>query len=233
MPLLVSSIIVVAALVGLAVFVVARRTGRRSVRHLRGEAIVCGGERDFALDHEREARSMDLPFFRYHPDPIISGAFANRTEKCFCCGRTTPYVYAGPIYGYRYPNGILCPWCIVDGSAHDRFQVTFAVADPQIDANVAPEIVAVICERTPGFDTWQQDKWLVHCQDGCEFLGPATRATIRAMSGKEQEQLFGGEADDNWERSDFVRWYEPGGDPSIYHFRCLHCRENRFGMDCS
>ena len=51
---------------------------------------------DFALprpltvveEAERQEHLKDLPYFRYHPDPLATGAFEEGEEKiCPCCGK--------------------------------------------------------------------------------------------------------------------------------------------------
>ena len=60
----------------------------------------------------------DFPKFRYHPDPIGTGAFkkADKPQICECCGKKTGYVYESPFYSTEDVE-CLCPWCIADGSA--------------------------------------------------------------------------------------------------------------------
>ncbi len=38
--------------------------------------------------------------------------------------------------------------------------------------------------------------------------------------------------DEAWFR-ELAEEYEPGFDPALYHFQCLHCGVRRFGMDWS
>ncbi|MFI9835323.1 CbrC family protein [Streptomyces sp. NPDC051913] len=37
--------------------------------------------------------SPELPVFRYHPDPIATGAVRASAETCACCERATGWIY--------------------------------------------------------------------------------------------------------------------------------------------
>lgn len=67
-----------------------------------------------------------LPTSLYHADPVKSGVFAASQERCICCEQARGCLYTGAVYGLDRPKGSFCPWCIADGSAHERFEVTFA-----------------------------------------------------------------------------------------------------------
>jgi uncharacterized protein len=41
---------------------------------------------------------MDLPVFRYHPDPIASGSIVASGAQCACCGARRGFIYTGPVY---------------------------------------------------------------------------------------------------------------------------------------
>ena len=50
-------------------------------------------------EKERQAQ-LGLPTFRYHPNPLETGAFEESKEGvvCDCCGKTTHIYYTGPFY---------------------------------------------------------------------------------------------------------------------------------------
>jgi len=174
-----------------------------------------------------------LPPFRYHPDPLATGSFEARGGVCKSCGLQRNIMYVGPVYS-RFPDirGNVCPWCIADGSAHEKFACTFVDDFPLKDLPQA--IILEVTTRTPGFASWQQDEWLSHCGDACAFLGDASRETLAKFKAGERRAVFNESTDiddDDW--SKFVSNYAPGGDPSVYHFRCLSCSTDLFGHDCS
>ncbi|MFJ9673062.1 CbrC family protein [Streptomyces sp. NPDC101221] len=69
---------------------------------------------------QEAAMSADLPFFRYHPDPLASGSIRASAESCACCGRSTGWIYTATFYSAQEVSGRFCPWCIADGSAAQR-----------------------------------------------------------------------------------------------------------------
>jgi uncharacterized protein len=69
---------------------------------------------------------MELPQFRYHPDPVRSGSVIASDAQCVCCSARRGFIYAGPVYSERELDEMLCPWCIAEGSAHQTFDASFA-----------------------------------------------------------------------------------------------------------
>src|SRR5579871_4660279 len=127
---------------------------------------------------------MALPHFQYHPDPLATGSIVPSDTPCACCSAARGYVYVGPVYAEEELVECLCPWCIADGSAHERFNAEFVDAagvgghgdcDP-----VSPEVVEEVAFRTPGFSGWQQERWWTHCGDAAAFLGPAGWKELQA-----------------------------------------------------
>lgn len=60
--------------------------------------------------------------FRYHPDPLKTGAFLNdKTVTCDCCGKQTDVYYTNPFYSAADVNN-LCPECIASGAAAKKFK---------------------------------------------------------------------------------------------------------------
>jgi uncharacterized protein CbrC (UPF0167 family) len=110
---------------------------------------------------------MDLPVFRYHPDPLASGSIAASDAQCACCGQRRGFIYTGPAYCEEELEDALCPWCIADGSAHKKFDASFA---SEFADGIPPGAVDEITYRTPGFNSWQQDQWLGCCGDAAAFL---------------------------------------------------------------
>ncbi|WP_328624113.1 CbrC family protein [Streptomyces sp. NBC_00353] len=37
--------------------------------------------------------SSQLPFFRYHPEPVTTGAVTASGEVCVCCGQARGWIY--------------------------------------------------------------------------------------------------------------------------------------------
>lgn len=174
---------------------------------------------------------MELPHFKYHPDPIASETVKRQSGTCVCCEKQVEYLYVASAYSVHDLSGKLCPWCIADGSAHKKYDVSFADSYPLSEAGISEDIIEEVTCRTPGYISWQQEEWLSHCNDACAFLGDATPETIRNVTPEELAPLIAQHGIDQafWEQ--LASHYQPGGQPAIYHFRCLHCGINRLGMD--
>lgn len=130
-----------------------------------------------------------LPIFRYHPDPLSTGSIKRSSNACECCGEATGYVYAASFYSTQNIS-FLCPWCIHSGRAAETFNGSFSDERPLIDAGIDPEIIMEVCKQTPGFATWQQEVWLTHCRDACEFHGDARRADLLVLEGAALQGLL-------------------------------------------
>ena len=115
---------------------------------------------------------MDLPNFRYHRNPLATGAIEQSDSVCECCEEARGYIYKASIYSEKAID-VLCPWCIADGSAAEKFTASFVDDYPLIEAGLNQKIIEEVCRRTPGYISWQQEVWLQHCIDACEFCGDA------------------------------------------------------------
>lgn len=176
---------------------------------------------------------MELPTFRYHSDPISTGAIVEQSGQCVCCDKQTPYLYVGPAFSIHELEEKLCPWCIADGSANEKFDVEFSDRHALELAGLRTETIDLVTTRTPGFICWQQPTWLTHCDDACVFLGDATIATLQKITEEERKDLLKTGHLDREEFEDIMGYYRPGSNPGIYHFRCLTCDFNRFGIEYS
>lgn len=176
---------------------------------------------------------MNLPQFRYHPDPLQTGSIQKRDGTCACCGREVEFLYVSSVYSTHDLRSRLCPWCVADGSAHARFGATFSDDYSLLRAGLPLSVVEEVTARTPGYDSWQQETWLAHCGDACAFIGDATKDALRKLTPEQRAAIFDDAqvSDEDW--SKFLQHYASGGDPAVYHFRCLHCGTDVFGMDCS
>jgi uncharacterized protein len=176
---------------------------------------------------------LQFPSFRYHTDPVASGVIRPSAEACACCEQVRGFSYYGPVHGINMGEQRVCPWCIADGSAHEKFQITFADPAPLVEAGLAAEIVALVTTRTPGYQSWQRDHWLHHCEDACTFSGDASSAEAQQIAGKVRKQML-----DYYDLSEkawptFISSYRPGGDPGLYKFVCRHCGVVQYSWDCS
>jgi uncharacterized protein CbrC (UPF0167 family) len=113
--------------------------------------------------------SRPLPSFRYHPDPVATGAIAASREVCVCCEQSRGWIYTLSLYTEQDVPGRICPWCIADGTAAERFDGEF-VDSYGLDG-VSWEVLQEVTRRTPAFHAWQDPRWLVHCHDAAAFRG--------------------------------------------------------------
>jgi uncharacterized protein CbrC (UPF0167 family) len=55
---------------------------------------------------------MELPVFKYHPDPVLTGSIEARDVRCVCCDEARNHVYVGSVYAEADLDQSICPWCI-------------------------------------------------------------------------------------------------------------------------
>lgn len=181
---------------------------------------------------------MQLPNFKYHADPIATGSIVPSDTTCACCGASRGYVYAGPVYAEEELEECICPWCIADNAAHEKFDAEFVDAagvggygewEP-----VSPEVVQEVVFRTPGFNGWQQERWWTHCGDAAIFLapagwnelqsyGPEAVAAIRAEVGVGRYGM---------DTETYLKTLNRQHGPTAYVFRCSHCGAFGGYSDC-
>ncbi len=179
---------------------------------------------------------MQLPSFKYHPNPLTTGSVISSSSKCKCCKKRQGYIYVGSIYSIEELEESICPWCIKDGSAHEKFDAEFVdfegVGGYGKWEKVTSEIIEEICFRTPGFNGWQQEQWWTHCGDAAEFLGPAGYKEV-IQYGKElilELKNQSGLDDFVWEK--YLTSMSKENSPTAYIFKCRKC--GKFGgyADC-
>lgn len=157
----------------------------------------------------------ELPVFRYHPDPVATGAVLEDADaECEVCEQVTGWVYSRWPYGEDPQPEVLCPWCIADGSAAERFDSEF-LAD--VEGEVPEAVEQELRRRTPSFEGWQEERWLTHCGDAAAFLGRAGWAEIR-----DQPAVIAALEAEGWPAED-LPVLDADGDARAYLFRCLSC----------
>ncbi|MEU4085009.1 CbrC family protein [Streptomyces aureus] len=176
--------------------------------------------------------SVDLPSFRYHPDPVASGSFRASTEVCACCGRATGWIYTAGFYTAQDVSGRFCPWCIADGSAAARFEGEFS--DAYGLDGVSAEALEEVTRRTPGFSAWQDPHWLVHCGDAAAFIGEVGHAELArhpdALDGLRSELRLSGWHDEGQLETFLTNL---GIDATAMLFRCTECGAHLAYADAS
>ncbi len=135
------------------------------------------------IKNEREKiDKLGIPTFKYHPNPLATGAFDESEEGviCDCCGKTTHIYYEVPFYSIEDID-YLCPDCIASGEAAKKFDGTFqddyCVDEGVEDMSKLDELI----HRTPGYCGWQQEYWRAHCGDFCAYLGHVGALELKAL----------------------------------------------------
>jgi uncharacterized protein len=171
-----------------------------------------------------------LPKFNYHPDPIATGAIKKTGKRCSCCSEQRGYEYTSSIYCRERPESI-CPWCIADGSAAEKFDGVFSDGHPLSREGIGQSIIEEVTKRTPGYNSWQEAEWLACCDDACEFHGDVSTGELAEMPDEAFRSAFDdSRLDESWIK-DFREGYEPGGNPAIYKWRCRHCGAIKYYAD--
>lgn len=169
-----------------------------------------------------------LPSFRYHADPLATGSIVSSDNQCACCGQVRGYIYTGPVYGEDDHENDICPWCIADGSAHDKLGAEFTDVAGVGDYGNWEEVPAAISEavafRTPGFIGWQQERWFTCCKDAACFLGRAGYKELLAQGAGAIEAIRVESQLDGEEWEDYLKGLDKDDQPTAYLFRCLHCQ---------
>ena len=124
------------------------------------------------LDERQRLAELDLPAFKYHPNPLETGAFEQSADGvvCNCCCKITHIFYTVPFYAVEDID-YLCPLCIASGKAADKYKGSFQ-DDCFVDDGVEdPARLDELIHKTPGYCGWQQEYWRAHCGDYCAYLG--------------------------------------------------------------
>lgn len=171
--------------------------------------------------------TLDIPHFRYHPDPFKTGVFEmlEAALVCECCGKATKINHTAGMYAVENV-GCLCPSCIADGSAARKFDGDFVQdAEDVSDEKKRRELF----KQTPGYFSWQGEWWLACCDDYCEFLGDVGTAELEEL-GIADEVFAEYEArGDGYKNA--RQYLVARGSLAGYLFRCLHCGRYKIQVD--
>lgn len=219
----------------------ATRKDRKTLKRLGRLQSLQGRGDSFALrrpkggkERERQAALLaTMPSFRYHPNPLETGAFllADSPVVCDCCGSPTRIYYEGPFYAVEDIDH-LCPACISSGRAAQAYDGEFQDGCSLEGGVASPASLDELIHRTPGYHGWQQEYWRSHCGDYCAFVGYVGYRELRQMGIVDEildDPMWDGWGADPGERlKDMVN----GGGVQGYLFRCLHCGKHRLWIDC-
>ena len=174
-------------------------------------------------------KAITLPKFIYHPNPLRTGAFKDDMNiVCECCGKDTEIYYNGSIY-CEQDISYLCPTCISSGKAAKKFDATFVQDADKLTTSDAKKDDELF-RRTPGYESWQGEHWVVCCDDYCAFLGDVGTKELEEMGIADEvfeDYAKRGEYDDKMLSEHLVK----AGDIAGYLFRCLHCKKYHIYVD--
>ena len=172
--------------------------------------------------------AKQLPTFKYIKPPLQREMFEASNAICECCLSAQGYRYAWSIYTKIEVNE-LCPWCIADGSAAEKFAATFAELNDY--RTISDENRNAFEKHTPSYPTWQGAVYPVHCHDACQFAGlvPSKQELLTLTN----EQRIKNDLPDWLINETFLANYEPSfsADVQIAKFHCLHCDETLYHLD--
>lgn len=172
-----------------------------------------------------------LPAFKYHPDPIRTGAFIKgEIQTCQCCGKETDIWYKSPFYSVEKVR-CLCPECISSGEAAKKFNGAFQDEYSVQEVSDTGKLDELI-HRTPGYHGWQQEVWLAHCDDFCAFIAYVGWEDIVSMGlEKEIEETYD-KSLNYYDLEEVKESLHNNGGMQGYLFKCLHCGKHFLYIDC-
>ena len=176
---------------------------------------------------QRQELLQSLPHFIYHPDPLATGAFVEGEAKvCPSCGKESNVYY--DLIPYCIDNiENLCPFCIANGLAAEKFDAEF-VQDAEWSEQTNPEKDKLLFCQTPGYSSWQGENWLSCCQDYCAYLGTVGTKELKEMGVAEQVLA---DYEERGEYQDIEEYLVKDGSLCGYLFRCLHCQKYQIWVD--
>ncbi len=177
---------------------------------------------------------MDLPVFNYHPDPVRSGSIKTSGETCRCCGEARGYIYTGPVYAQENLDESICPWCIADGRAHDKFDAAF-IDEAALPEELPEATMEELVQRTPGYSAWQSEQWFACCGDAMRFSEPVGVLELRTRYRELEFAVLGNIIYDlHVSGSAATRILESlnkDKGPTAYIFQCGHCGQQKTFVD--
>lgn len=178
--------------------------------------------------HPSLEKRMGLPNFKYHPDPVATGHVATSDTVCVCCEKARGFIYTGPVFAFGDYNESICPWCIADGSAHEKLKTSFTdevgIGGYGRWGDVPQVVIEEVAYRTPGFYGWQQSEWWTHCDDAAQFIGRAGQKELQKLGPQAIAAIQASiELSDGPEWDQFFDRLGKESSPTAYIFRCTKC----------
>ncbi|MBA4056203.1 MAG: hypothetical protein C0490_15920 [Marivirga sp.] len=171
----------------------------------------------------------NIPDFKYNPNTIKLGIIKKEKTTCPVCEQNRDFVYTGPFFSADEVEGI-CPWCIKDGSAAEKYQGEFQDSASCDDVD-KDEYIIELTTQTPGYSGWQQERWLSHCGDFCALKGYVGWTDIKDLKEELADDLSQIKSDYGLKQQDLENHLTNNGSMQGYLFQCLHCGKHRLTID--
>ncbi len=173
---------------------------------------------------------MDLPTFKYHPDPVRNRVIVPSSETCPSCHLKRGCEYQGPFYGLLDVENI-CPWCIKDGKAAAQFDLRF-IDEHSLTEIPDDEKLEELLYRTPSYFSAQGEEWPTHCGDFCAVVGRAEWERIVALGEELRPDLENMQAKLEVPDQEFHFDLRRENSPLwVYLFKCVTCGKHRIVGD--
>jgi uncharacterized protein CbrC (UPF0167 family) len=178
---------------------------------------------------------MELPQFKYNPNAYKNGIFEKKEGTCSVCNEKRNVKYTSSFYSIKKPEYI-CPFCIANGKAAEKYDGEFVAysniegvspdpADPK--PTIPKKMLLEVSQRTPCYNSWQQEVWLSHCNEPCVFIDYADGETIKPFIDELEEDIEG----NGYNKEQLLEWLSKNGSVVGYLFQCLHCGKHRLHND--
>lgn len=171
-----------------------------------------------------------IPSFKYHPNPLSTGAFIKGNPcLCSCCKEITEVWYESPFYSSSYVD-CLCPECIANGQAAQKFDGEFLDAE-NTDEISDPSKLDELIHRTPGYQSWQDTYWPAHCDDYCAFIAYVGWDELVELNIDQEIENNYASGIDGFTLTELKQYMKNNGSVQGYLFKCLHCGQYVLHID--
>lgn len=166
-----------------------------------------------------------LPHFKYNPNVYENGIISFNRDICEVCHNESHFILEIS-YGESDLEAI-CVDCVANGRAAREYDVFFNSYFPQTfnDSSRTEELTL----RTPGFLSWQEIRWMEHCQDFCAYIKKVNWDDIAHLEEEVMDDLLY-EASLYKDELDDIKKYL-NGYMEGHLFQCLHCGKHRITTD--
>ncbi|MBY0597819.1 CbrC family protein [Bacillus bingmayongensis] len=175
-----------------------------------------------------------LPSFKYNKNPLGLLVIREADGMCPVCRRKTGYVYDGPFYTTfdEEETENICPWCIANGFAAQKFDGEFNYSGEHMDVQ-NKEYTDELFYRTPSYFSWQGEYWLSHCNDYCAIIDEVGWKEIAHLEHELNDDIEKIINKKKITREDFKGMLYKKGHFTGYLFQCVHCSKHRLYVDMS